>query len=174
MRHGQPHPRLQQRLSRLHEYWVYGTGAVLSLSGIGWLICHFLLRAPTPGPHPLEVWWLRLHGAALVGFLVILGTVLPAHAVYGWRHRMNRATGIPVLVVAALLAVSGYGLYYLVDDQWRSWTSLLHWVVGLVATALLALHAVLGKRSARARLHIEKHASQPRHATRHPGHRPAP
>lgn len=149
MRQGHPHPRLQQRLSRQHELWVYGTGAALSLSGIGWLICHDLLRGPGPDPHPLEVWWLRLHGAALLGFLTVLGTLMPAHMAYGWRHRMNRGTGIPLVVMVGFLTLTGYGLYYLVDDGWRSWTSLLHWGAGLLVIGLLVLHAVLGKRAGR-------------------------
>jgi hypothetical protein len=149
MQYGQAHPRLQQRLSRQHELWVYATGSALALTGIGWLICHFLLRAPGPGPHPMEVWWLRLHGASLIGFLVVLGTLLPVHAVYGWRHRMNRGTGVVMLAVAGVLTLSGYGLYYLVDDQWRARTSLLHWIVGLLGVALLALHVVRGRRTAR-------------------------
>lgn len=77
-----------------------------------------------------------------------------------------------MLVVASLLAVTGYGLYYIVDDQWRSWTSTLHWIVGLLATALLTLHAVLGKQAARARLYREHHDSRMRHPGAHPGHRP--
>jgi hypothetical protein len=142
---------VQQRLTRQHEYWVYGAGGALSLTGIGWLICHYALRSPGPGPHPLEVWWLRLHGGALVGFLIVLGSVLPTHVRYGWRHRMNLRTGISVLVVALVLALTGYGLYYLVDDDWRAWTSIGHWVGGLLGTALLAIHAALGKRGAHAR-----------------------
>lgn len=171
MRQGHSHPRLQQRLSRRHEFWVYGTGGALALSGLGWLICHDLLRAPGPGPHPLEVWWLRMHGAALLGFLPLLGTLLPAHVRYGWRHRMNLTTGIPVLVVVGILTLTGYGLYYLVDDAWRSTTSILHWVVGLLAIALLVLHVIRGKRSARARPHAEHHVSRARPPP-HPGHRP--
>jgi hypothetical protein len=172
MRQRHAHPRLQQRLSRPHELWIYGTGAALALSGVAWLVCHYLLRAPGSPPHPLEVWWLRLHGAALVGFLIILGTVLPAHVSYGWRLRMNRGTGIPVLAIAGLLTLSGYGLYYLADDDWRSWTSALHWIVGLAAVALVALHAVLGKRAARARLYSLRHEGRARSPTHHPGHRP--
>jgi len=172
MRQGHSHPRLQQRLSRSHESWVYGSGAVLALTGIGWLICHYLLRAPGPAPQPLEVWWLRLHGAALIAFLTVLGTLLPAHVVYGWRHRMNLGTGIPVLVVMGFLTLTGYGLYYLVDDDWRSWTGIAHWVVGLLATVLLALHAVRGKQTTRARLHSGRHESRLRPHSHHPGHRP--
>jgi hypothetical protein len=171
MRQRNPHPRLQQRLSRRQEYWVYGSGGALALSGVGWLICHYFLRAAGFGPHPLEVWWLRLHGAAVLVFLLVLGTVLPAHVVYGWRHRMNLGTGIAVLATAALLILSGYGLYYLVDDQWRAWTSSSHWILGLFAIALVALHALRGKRAARARLASSRHASHPR-AAHHPGHRP--
>jgi hypothetical protein len=143
------HPQLQQRLSRSHELWVYTSGGLLALSGIGWLVCHFVLRAPAPGPHPLEVWWLRLHGAALLAFLTVLGTLLPAHVVYGWRHRVNLGTGIPVLGMMGLLTLTGYGLYYLVDDDWRSLSSYVHWIAGLLAVALLGLHALRGKRVAR-------------------------
>jgi hypothetical protein len=166
------HPRLQQRLSQSHELWVYASGGLLALSGIGWLVCHYLLRAPGPGPQPLEVWWLRVHGAALLAFLAVLGTLLPAHVVYGWRHRMNLGTGIPVLVVMGLLTLTGYGLYYLVDDGWRSWTSTVHWSVGLLAVALLGLHAIRGKRASRARLHSSRHENRARSSSHHPGHRP--
>jgi hypothetical protein len=173
MRPGAPHhPRLQQRLSRSHELWVYASGGVLAASGIGWLLCHFLLRGPGPGPHPLEVWWLRLHGAALLAFLAVIGTLLPAHVVYGWRHRMNLGTGIPVLGVMGLLTLTGYGLYYLVADDWRSWTSTVHWVVGLLAIALVGLHAIRGKQASRARLHSARHEGRARRPAHHPGHRP--
>ncbi len=51
-----------------------------------------------------------------------------------------------------MLALSGYGLYYLVDDRQRAVTSALHWVVGLTAGVALTVHVVLGKRlAARAR-----------------------
>ena len=152
--------------------WVYGSGGMLALSGIGWLICHYLLRAPGPGPQPLEVWWLRLHGAALLAFLVVLGTLLPAHVIYGWRHRLNLGTGIPLLVVVAALTLTGYGLYSPVADDWRAWTSIVHWAVGLGATALLGLHAIRGKQSSRARLKGARHEGGSRRPAPHPGHRP--
>jgi hypothetical protein len=174
MRQGHPHPRLQQRLSRRHELSVYGSAAVLSLSGVAWLICHYLLRAPGPAPHPAEVWWMRLHGAALLGFLVVLGTVMPAHILYGWRHRMNRGSGIPVLILATVLIVTGYGLYYLVADDWRSWTSAAHWIAGVVSIAVVTLHAILGKRESRARIHAAGHTAHTRTASNHPGRRQAP
>ncbi len=152
-RHGSA--RIQQRLSRRHELYLYLTGALLLLSGAGWLIAHYLLRTPSAygaGPHPSEAWWMRLHGAAVVGFLVVFGALLPGHIVQNWRQRINRYSGLTVVLAVSLLALSGYGLYYLVDDRQRAVTSGVHWVVGLTASGALVLHVVLGKRlAARAR-----------------------
>jgi len=148
-RHG--HARVQQRLSRRHERYLYLTSALLLISGIGWLAGHYLLR--TTGafgevPHPSEVWWLRLHGAAVIAFLTVFGALLPGHVVQNWRQRVNRNSGLAVVIVVALLALSGYGLYYIVGDQQRAVISVLHWVLGLAASGVLALHVVMGKRLA--------------------------
>jgi cation transport ATPase len=147
--------RVPQRLSRRHQRYLYFSGMLLLLSGIGWLTGHYLLRpqgALGAGPHPSEAWWMRLHGASVIGFLVVFGALLPAHVVHNWRLRVNRYSGLAVVVVVGLLAASGYGLYYLFDDRQRALTSVLHWVTGLVASLTLVLHVVLGKRlAARAR-----------------------
>jgi hypothetical protein len=148
-RHGTA--RIQQRLSRSHELYLYLTGTLLMVSGLGWLIGHYLLRAPAVmgvGPHPSEAWWMRLHGAAVIGFLVVFGALLPGHAVQNWRQHVNRYSGLSVVIVVSLLAVTGYGLYYLVDDRQRAITSAVHWVVGVVACGALVLHVILGKRLA--------------------------
>ena len=147
------HPRPSQRLSRRQERWLYGTAGVLLASGLGWLISHYLLVVHGPfgdAPHPSEIWWLRLHGAAMIGFLVAFGALLPGHAVRNWRGGFNRGSGLAVVIVAAVLAVSGYGLYYIVGDEWRARVSLIHWVVGLAAAVALGVHVVLGKRAAAA------------------------
>ena len=38
------------------------------------------------------------------------------------------------------LILTGYGLYYIGSRNWREWTSVAHWVVGLVALALFLIH----------------------------------
>ena len=73
--------------------------------------------------------------------------MLPVHVRYGWRYRMSRGSGAVVLTVISLLALSGYGLYYLVDDDLRAWTSLTHWITGLAAIAVLSLHVLLARRA---------------------------
>src|SRR5215472_11574125 len=121
MTHRHEYSIQKQQLSRWQERWLYLVGGLLALSGVGWLICHYWLRALGPAPHPLEVWWLRLHGAAMVGFLILFGALLPGHVKQGWRQGLNRRSGLPLLIATALLILSGYGLYYIVSDQLRGW-----------------------------------------------------
>ena len=122
---------------------------LLLVSGCGWLMAHFLLHGPAefPGaPQPSEPWWLRLHGAAAMGFLVAFGAVLPQHVRSGWRQHVNRATGLLMLSVVCVLILTAYGLYYVGDDRARAAFSVTHWSVGLAAAALLVLHVVTGRR----------------------------
>jgi len=148
MHRGHRHPRPRPRLSRRHRISLYLCGLVLLMSGSGWLLGHYLLRAPgaEAAPHPSEVWWLRLHGAAMIGFLVCFGALLTRHVPLGWRERSNRGTGVAMVSLVSLLALTGYALYYLVDDTERAWASVAHWSLGLIAAAALVLHATLGSR----------------------------
>jgi len=143
------HGPVRPRLSRGHQFWLYLTGGLLLGSGLGWLISHYLLRtlgAFGPEPHPAEVWWLRLHGVAVLGFLVTFGAALPGHVQQSWRHRLNRYSGGFVVLLVALLAVTGYGLYYIVADALRDWVSVIHWSIGLLACGATGAHVVLSRR----------------------------
>jgi len=140
-----------------HRRWLYVCSALLLTSGAGWLVAHYLLhgRGDFPGaPHPSEVWWLRLHGAAAMGFLVTFGMVLTHHVRSGWRQHVNRTSGVVNIVTICALAVSAYGLYYIVDDRARAYISITHWVVGLVAAVALPVHVVLGRRLAATRNNV--------------------
>ena len=142
-------PRQPMQLSCRHRRWIYLTGALLWASGVAWLISHFLVRSAAEfagAPQPSEAWWLRLHGAAVIGFLVAFGALLPLHVLHGWRQRRNRRSGVTMLAIVATLALSGYGLYYAGDPRLRSWISATHWIIGLASAALL-LHVMLGRRT---------------------------
>jgi hypothetical protein len=169
-RQGPAHVR--SRLGPRHRRWLYFFASLLWLSGVGWVIAHYALRSSDPlsGAHPSEPWWLRVHGAAVVGFLVAFGALLPGHIWRGWRQGLNLGSGLAMIVVAAILTLSGYGLYYLVSDEWRNWTSLIHWTIGLASALMLALHVLLGKRQvARARLTRATRSLHYRLAARGPG-----
>jgi len=47
------------------------------------------------------------------------------------------------------LIITGYLLYYLTDDRWRSVGAIAHWAMGLAMPVLLAVHIVLGRRRAK-------------------------
>jgi len=133
---------------------LYLSGALLLLSGAGWLLSHYGLRASGAFgdmPRPAEVWWLRLHGAAVIGFLLAFGALLTIHVPHNWRRNLHRPSGLFLVLCVGLLALSGYGLYYLVSDSGRAWISVLHWAVGLLAAAGLGVHIVLAKRREKAR-----------------------
>ena len=150
---------MRKRLSRRHRRWLYLCGSLLFGSGAGWLICHYFLRAAEliseGAPHPSEVWWMRIHGASLQGFLITFGALLPGHVIHGWRRKMNRATGVAMIIVVATLAITGYGLYYASGDTLRRWLSVMHWNLGLVSLAAFLWHMVRGRsQSDRAHEHL--------------------
>ena len=139
------------RLSPRHERWVLGVSLALLLSGVLWLVFHFFFAVPGDfgeSRHPLEAWWLRLHGAAAMASLVVLGTVLPVHVDRAWQQRRNYHTGIVLLCTAAALVVSGYALYYAGSETLRPWISIVHWVIGLAGLPAILLHVYVGKQAA--------------------------
>jgi hypothetical protein len=151
---GRVHHRvpIPQRLSRQHRRWFYLSGSVLALSGVGWLASHFFLRAENQiagMPHPSEPWWLRVHGAAMIGFLIVFGALLPGHIARGWRGSVNKRSGIIMILLVGLLIVTGYGLYYVVDDGLRANVSLVHWSLGLASIGGVFWHVTMGRASRR-------------------------
>ena len=146
------------RLSRRHELWLYAIGALIFVSGLGWLGDHYLFAGSADfgeAHAAFEPWWLRLHGAAAMAGLAALGSLFPGHIARAWRSRTNYRSGLLMLSIAVLLVVTGYGLYYVGDEETRPWISLVHWLVGIMACAGLVLHVRLGK-SRRWRLHLLK------------------
>jgi hypothetical protein len=137
------------RLATGHRRWVYWSGAALFLSGALWLVFHQWVQVPGEfgeRPHPLELWWLRLHGAAAMLVLVVLGSLLPVHVRRGWHQRKNLLAGTILATFALLLIGSGYALYYFGGEEVRPWISAFHWVLGLAALPLLMWHIRRGRR----------------------------
>ncbi len=146
--------RPPMRLGPRHKRWLYVMCGSLFLSGLGWLLAHFLFAGPNDfgePHHASEPWWLRIHGATAMGFLIAFGSLLPGHAARAWQARKNYRSGLFMVGLVATLVLTGYGLYYAGDEQTRPWISAVHWAVGLAAAAGLLLHVYLGKRRARRR-----------------------
>ena len=136
---------------------MYWGGAALFATGALWLVYRFCLREHGEfgePPHPMEVWWLRLHGAFAMVMLIVAGTLLPIHVRRGWHQRKNLLAGIVVIAIIVLLIASGYALYY-GDEETRPVVSTFHWIVGLGAPVALIWHILRGRRT-----HLTPHTDE--------------
>ena len=139
------------QLSPRHKRWFYTVNALLFFSGVGWAVCGwFATRDATHADplHWLQPWLLKLHGAAAMAFLIAVGILIPTHLKRGWQARRNRTNGAFFVTIIALLILTGYGLYYFGDDDWRSVASWVHQLLGFASPVLLAGHIWQGRRSA--------------------------
>ena len=148
MRHRRHHPgRRVARLTPRREWLVHGICGLLYASGVAWIVLHYFLRQPGEfgeQPHPLEIWSLRLHGAAAFASLWLFGLLWPIHVLPAWRAR-RRASGIVVAGVFIVLIASGWWLYYGSGDDARALVALVHWVVGLVLLLAYSWHVLRGR-----------------------------
>lgn len=127
---------------------MYSIAGALFLTGAIWLVFHYFVRiegAFGPGPHPLERWWLRLHGAAAFAMLFLLGTIAVTHARQAWAAHRNRVTGAIMASLNALLVVTGYLLYYSGGEMSRETISVMHWVLGLGFPLVIIAHVLKGR-----------------------------
>ena len=140
------------RLTSGHQKWVYWTAAALFASGVLWLVFHYFLQTQGefgPAPHPLEHWWLRLHGAGAMLALLVVGSLLPIHVRRGWHQRRNLPLGIALSSAVLLLTLSGYALYYFGGEEARPWISVFHWGIGIASPLALVWHVASGRRLGR-------------------------
>lgn len=135
------------RLAASLRYSLYFVGALAFASGVAWLGAHDFASSAVPGK--TEVNAMRIHGAAAMALLVLVGAAAALHSTTSWRQSKNRLTGAGLGATLLALALTGYLLYYDGDDSTRAAVSLLHWALGLALLPSLALHLLLGRRRRR-------------------------
>ena len=89
---------------------------------------------------------LMAHGGAAMLALLLLGALVPLHLAPAWRRDKNRALGVAMATLTALLIATAFGLYYIGSDTLRGWASDLHIALGLAFPTLLAAHVMTGRR----------------------------
>lgn len=114
------------------------------LTGAVWLVFHYFVRTVDQfgfeNPHPQQQWWLIAHAVFSFGAVWMFGALWSDHIVRGWKARLRRPTGGTLFGVSAWLTLTGCALYYIGNDFWREWTSLAHWIVGLLALIVFVIH----------------------------------
>src|SRR5947208_3251374 len=142
------HPRPDSiRLKHLQRYFLYAVVALLFFSGVAWTYWNYLAASPGDFETSAKTWAMKIHGAAAMAILVLIGTLLNGHVRFAWRAGRNRANGSVFLSAFAILTITGYGLYYAGDERLRAWSSWIHLAIGLVLPILLLIHIFLGRRT---------------------------
>src|SRR5579862_1211363 len=121
MRHRVMAPlRPGSRLSQRYRYLVYVAGIGLWFSGVLWLLFHaFLMRVSAfgPMPHPLEPWWLTVHGAFAFLTLWSFGLIWGVHVAGNWSAGKRRRSGLFLIAILGVLILTGFMLYYVGDEE---------------------------------------------------------
>ena len=142
------HPRPDSiRLKPLQRYFLYAVVALLFFSGVAWAYWNYLAVSPGDFEKSAKTWAMKLHGAAAMAILVLIGMLLTGHVRFAWRAGRNRLNGSVFLSAFAVLTITGYGLYYAGGERLRAWTSWIHLAIGLVLPILLLIHIFLGRRT---------------------------
>ena len=141
------HARPAHHLAGWQRLGVYVAGAVLLLTGLAWLALHYLVGTGADQlPNPMEAWALRLHGLAAFAGLFLLGVVAGAHIPHGWRlsRRRQRAhqrgTGLALCALGAVVALTGYLLYYFAPEGVRPILGWVHAATGVAMALAIWMH----------------------------------
>lgn len=124
------------RLGPWQKLAVYGSAALVGLSGLLWFILHDLLDDPGELAHSTLV----LHGVSAYAALVAVGSLLPVHVRAGWLRRRNLVTGLAVIVTLSILGVTALMLYY-GSEEFQAPAKWVHLAFGIGAFILFPAHA---------------------------------
>jgi hypothetical protein len=128
------------RRPRATLYIVMGA---LWLTGCWWLILDQFVAQPGPFgviPHPLEPPLLLLHGIFSIVGTYLLGWITARHILRWWTDGMRRLSGSVLAAMLALLALSGFALFFLTEDEWQHVAALVHEVLGVAVTVFAVQH----------------------------------
>ncbi len=141
-------------LSCRHRAWLYGSFAVLWLSGCVWLAVQwYRWRVAVVDDAPrLAHTALQVHGAAAMAVLVLLGTLIPLHMKRGWQVNRNRRGGLVLIIANVVLIATGYGLYYAGGERWRAVSQWAHSGLGALLPLLIVWHIRAGRATRPRRL----------------------
>jgi len=131
-----------QRMSGGLRFAVMLTFGALWLSGSYWLLLHYFFARPSdfgPVEHPWSAAILRIHGWIAVAAVFLLGWITARHVSDRWPQVIKRVSGVGIASVAAILALTGYALYY-TTDRLHDFAGAIHEVLGGAAILLALAH----------------------------------
>ncbi|MBC7437135.1 MAG: DUF4405 domain-containing protein [Bdellovibrionales bacterium] len=135
------------RLPDWQRRGLYASVLVLTLSGLAWLALHFLMAEAGDELAQLapKRWSIRIHTAAALWLLFMVGGLVPLHMRSAWHLRRNRIGGAGLAALLLVLTLTGYLLWYAPEGAARQWSQWLHWALGCAAPVALLLHIAWGR-----------------------------
>jgi hypothetical protein len=133
------------RLPLFQKAFFLSSLGILWGSGVAWALCEYVLPAMAKGSEGSfdspKALLLALHGFGAMVILLVLGSLLPTHILWGWRVKRSLVSGLIFCGLLGFLGLTGYALYYLGSEQWRRLVGWAHLLVGLPLPLLFAWHA---------------------------------
>jgi hypothetical protein len=136
-------------MPRRQRLAVYVVCTLLWATGIAWLLLdQFFARQEQFGhtPHPLESPLLLAHGILAIGSAYLLGWVSARHVLLWWTTGLRRVSGALFATLLALLAVTGFVLFFVSSDLGQRCTQLSHEALGVVIVLFALQHWLFGRR----------------------------
>lgn len=112
-------------------------------TGCAWLFLDLAVAKRGPfgtTPHPLEPPILLIHGIMSILSLYLLGWISARHVLHWWPGGLRRVSGSALAALLALLALSGFALFFVSDDDWQHAAAVVHEVLGVAVTAFALQH----------------------------------
>lgn len=135
----------RSRVAHIPQWQSFSTHAIFlicAISGILYLLAHeFEIKALAVENHSILI----AHGFSAYFFVLLFGALMPHHIKSGWIFNRNRISGSLMVLVMALLLVSGLFLYY--GDETREPALWVHWVIGGGLVLLFPFHFIAGRRA---------------------------
>lgn len=138
------------RLAPWQRLLVYGSLAIVAVSGLLWFVLHDFI---SDEPDVTQRYLLIVHGTSAFAVLMAFGSLFPVHVRAGWLRRLNLVTGLGLIGGMVVLSITALVLYYGGEDP-RLWARWVHIGVGLLGFTVLPVHIVRGYRA-------RQNASQP-------------
>ena len=91
-------------------------------------------------PHPMEAPLLLLHGVVAIISMYLFGWITARHVLRWWPARRRRLSGGALAAFLAVLAASGFALFFLIDDASLHIATLIHDACGLAVAVFAIQH----------------------------------
>ena len=131
------------RLGIFHRRTLYWVCAILFVTGACWALLHYLpeqFGLDERGATSSAALLMKVHGAAAMLALVLIGTLLPGHINRGLENGLNLRSGMGMLFLLGVLTLTGYFLYYAGSEELRKVNSFIHLAAGTGLPGLVLAH----------------------------------